>query len=363
MKKHHFLTIFALFLVYLFWPKNLKNQNNIVNVYTWSGYIPDAIQKKFLEETGIRMNVSLMDSDEALESKILTGHEGYDIVFPSTPYVFKHMTLDVYVPLTEDKIPNLALIDKNIFDRFKSKDKILVAPYLWGTTGFVYNKDIFDKLFPGEKIDSWAYLYEPAKLEKLKRYGVVFFGSSHELMLSSCLYGGADPENLTEQDLEKADQMLHLARPYIFSAAPSGHASQAVLSGEAAIAASSSGDVSRIKVVAKARGLNLQYVFPKEGIIRWVDSMAVLKNAPHKENAFKLINFLLRPDVMAEVSQTSFFPNTVPSSKQYIPEAYFENPVFNPPAEVMKRLRFDGDYSLALLRLMNRLYFKVLMSR
>lgn len=363
MKKHHFLIVFALFLAYFFWPKTIQNKNNVVNVYAWSGYIPDSVQKKFLEETGIRVNVSLMDSDEALESKILTGHEGYDIVFPSTPYVFKHMTLDVYTSLTEDKIPNLALIDKKIFNRFKSGDKILVAPYLWGTTGFVYNKDIFDKLFPGEEIDSWVYLYDPEKLEKIKRHGVVFFGSAHELFLSASLYGGADPENLTEEDLLKADKMLHLARPYIFSAAPSGHAAQSVLSGEAVIAASSSGDVSRVKSVAKARGLDLQYVFPKEGIIRWVDSMAILKSAPHKENAFKLLNFLLRPDVIAEVSQASYFPNAVPDSKKYIPEAYFENPAFNPPAEVMKRLRFDGNYSLALLRQMNRLYFKVLMSQ
>ena len=97
------------------------------------------------------MNVSLMDSDEALESKILTGHEGYDIVFPS-PYVFKHMTLDVYVPLTEDKIPNLALIDKNIFDRFKSKDKILVALYLWGTTGLCITKIFLINYFLVKKL-------------------------------------------------------------------------------------------------------------------------------------------------------------------------------------------------------------------
>ena len=143
-------------------------------------------------------------------------------------------------------------------------------------------------------------------------------------MLSSCLYG-ADPENLTEQDLEKADQMLHLARPYIFSATPiNRHASQAVLVVKLQLQQVLVEMLVVLRLLQKARGLNLQYVFPKEGIIRWVDSMAVLKNAPYKENAFKLINFLLRPDVNGGSEPNFLFPNTVPSSKQYIPEAYLK---------------------------------------
>lgn len=339
--------------------KKIDSNNTLLTAYTWVDFIPPELQKKFENQTGIKLHIDYIDSDEGLEAKLLTGKAEYDIVYPSTPYVFRHMKLGLYAPLSLEKIPNIKYVDKDFMEGFKTKSTLYSVPYLWGTSGFAFDIETFNAIFPNELINSWSYVFDPQKLKKITHKGVSATLSGNELF---CAIGFWKSNQLqtSETTIDSIFQLAHEARPYWRVFLSSESAIQALGSGEVAVAFMWSGDALAAQQLAALRNKKIQYVVPKEGALRWIDSLAIPNNAPNAEAAHIFINFLLEPEHMALVTNYVRFANTSTQSKKFIYSEILENRTIYPDESVMRTLAIDTRSDPKFERTINRHFFKIL---
>lgn len=370
MKKFFYSGVFAAFLLFSVWRFFLNlteslvspETPNVVNVYTWGDFIPKDIQAQFEKETGYKLNIDYIDSDEMLEAKLLTGKSEYDVVYPSTPYVFRHVSLNLYEPLNLSLIPNIQNIDKDFLDNFSINHKTHAVPYLWGSSGLCYNEDIFDRVFLDENIESWTYVFDPEKLTKISKYGVASNTSPNELFSSLAFWRGDTPktQDASEKHIEELYEIAREARPFWRVFLSSDGAIQALGSGEVAIAFVWNGDAVAAINMAKTKNKRLKYMVPKEGALQWVDSLAIPKTAKNKTGAYALINFLLQVKNMAAVTNCVRFANTSALSKRYISPNILNNRALYPSQEEYGRLYLDKRINPKLERSINRHFFKIL---
>lgn len=356
-------TLVCLLLVYIGYVSSKKGSRhqNVLTVYTWIDFIPADLQEKFEKQTGIKLHIDFIDSDEALEAKLLTGKSEYDLVYPSTPYVFRHMNLGLYKALDIQLIPNLKYIDAKFLSQFQSKEKLYYSiPYLWGSSGFAYDVDILAKAFPGEKIDSWEYVFSPKKLASIAKQGVAVTSSANEFFVAGAQWQGVRLSEVAIGDIKKITEFVRKSRPHWTAFLSSDAAGQALLSGEVVLAGIWNGDAAKAKKLAYPQGKNLKYVIPKEGALQWVDSLAIPHNAPNAKDAHALINFLLEPKHMARVTNVVHFANTNPSSTQYVNSEIRSNNVLYPTPDVQARLVLDRRVNPKIERTINRYFFKIL---
>jgi putrescine transport system substrate-binding protein len=339
-------------------PKNLPDKT--LTIYTWIDFIPPKLQKEFEAETGIKLRIDYIDSDEGLEAKLLTGKAEYDLVYPSTPYVFRHIKLGLYRPLSIDKLSNLCFVDKEFLRDFKANTKLYSVPYLWGTSGFAYDKESLDSLFPGERIDSWDYFFNPEKLAGIAKNGVSTTSSGNELFCAIGFWKGYQPHNQNAKTLETISQIAMQARPYWRVFLSSESAIHALGSGEVSIAFMWNGDALAAQRLSKLRNKKLEYVIPKEGALKWIDGLAIPHNAPNADAAHTFINFLLQPEHMAAVTNYVHFSNTSSVSKKFIRPDILNNHILYPDEITMKRLSVDKRSLPEIERTINRLFFKIL---
>ncbi|WP_350331562.1 ABC transporter substrate-binding protein [Candidatus Bodocaedibacter vickermanii] len=323
-------------------------------------FIPPELQKKFEDKTGIKLHIDYIDSDEGLEAKLLTGKAEYDIVYPSTPYVFRHMKLGLYAPLSLEKIPNIQYVDKDFLNDFKTGSTLYSIPYLWGTSGFAYNTQTFNSIFPNETIDSWAYVFDPKKLKKIAKKGVSSTSCGNELFCAIGFWQNFRPQVSTLKTIDIITQIANQARPYWRVFLSSESAIQALGSGEVAIAFMWNGDALMAQQLGALHNKKIQYVIPKEGSLKWIDELAIPHNAPNYEAAHTLINFLLEPEHMALVTNYVRFANTCAKSKNFIRPDILENKIIYPDESVMKTLAIDTHANPQLERTINRHFFKIL---
>jgi putrescine transport system substrate-binding protein len=257
-------------------------------------------------------------------------------------------------------IPNISNIDLEFIRDFKNGHTIYSIPYLWGSSGFAYNRDVIQSIFGEITIDSWAYMFDPVNLQKLKRKGIASTASGNELFCAIGLWQGYLPHHYTEDLIHIAAQYARLARPYWRVFLSSESAIQALGSGEVALAFIWNGDAVAAQNLGNIQGQTIQYVIPKEGALKWIDSLAIPYNAPHTEAAHTFINFLLDPQNMAEVTNYVQFANTSTHSKKFIKPEIINNPVLYPAAAYMQRLILDTRTDPKLERTINRQFFKIL---
>ncbi len=331
-----------------------------LTVYTWLDFIPEALQQKFEEETGVKLHIDYINSDEALEAKLLTGKSEYDLVYPSTPYVFRHINLGLFQPLDRTKLPNLKYLDKGLVVSFEVEKQLFAIPYLWGSSGFAYDKDVFDKIFFGEKINSWGYLFDPQKLTFIRSFGLAMTSSANEMFVALGFWKDVNLACLTSNNLHLLAQFGKEARPYWTAFLSSDSAVQALASGEVISSFIWNGDAAKARDLAKLQGRNIRYVVPREGALKWVDSLAIPHNAPNANGAHKLINFLLKPENMALVTNVVRFANTSQASKAYISRGITSDEVLYPTQETQERLVLDRRSNSKIERTINRYFFRIL---
>ncbi len=341
-------------------PKKIASNNTLLTVYTWMDFIPPVLQKKFEDQTGIKLHIDYIDSDEGLEAKLLTGKAEYDIVYPSTPYVFRHMKLGLYAPLSLDKIPNMRYVDEDFMQDFKTGSTLYSIPYLWGTSGFAYDIETFNSIFPNEVIDSWSYVFDPEKLKKITQKGVSSTSSGNELFCAIAFWQNCRPQISTLETIDVITQLANQARPYWRVFLSSESAIQALGSGEVSIAFMWNGDALTAQQLGALRNKKIQYVVPKEGALKWIDGLAIPHNAPNSEAAHALINFLLEPEHMALVTNYVRFANTCSKSKKFIRSEILDNKIIYPDESVMKTLAIDTRSNSQFERTINRHFFKIL---
>jgi putrescine transport system substrate-binding protein len=287
----------------------------VVNVYNWSDYIDTTVLEDFTKETGIKVNYDVFDSNELLQTKLLSGKSGYDVVVPSGSFLEKQIQAGVFQKLDKSKLVNLANIDPAIQTATAKHDagNEHAVAYFWGTSGVGYNIDKVNAAMPNAPVNSFAMFYDPKVIANFKKCGVTMLDAPDEVVATVLLYLGREPMSEKAEDLAAAEKVLLSIRPFVREIKSSGYLDD-LANGEICLALGWSGDVGQGKSRAEeaGKGVKLQYNIPKEGAIQFFDMLAVPADAPHVGNAHKFINYLLSKDVA--IRNTNFVRYASPNA-------------------------------------------------
>jgi putrescine transport system substrate-binding protein len=329
----------------------------IVNVYNWSDYIDPTVLEQFTQETGIKVNYDVFDNNEVLQTKLLAGSTGYDVVVPSASFLELQIKAGVFQKLDRDKLTNWGNLDPGILERVAKHDpgNLHSVNYMWGTTSIGYNVAKLKAIDPAAPVDSWTLLLDPKWSSKFKDCGISVLDAPDEVVGVVLAYLGRDPNSEKAEDLAAAEEVLMKLRPNIRLI----HSSQyidSLANGDICIALGWSGDIlqARSRAEEAGKGVEIALSVPKEGTIIWFDMLAIPADAPHPNNAHQFINFLMRPDVAAKNSNAVHYANGVVASKEFIDPAVLNDPGVYPPQETMDKLFPNLARSAEFTRQLNR---------
>lgn len=335
-----------------------------VFVYNWSDYIAEDTIANFEKETGIKVVYDVYDSNETLEAKLLSGSSGYDVVFPSArPFAEKQIMAGIFGDLDKSQLPNWSNNDTNILKSISTIDagNAKLAPYMWGTTGIGYNvKKVREILGPDAKLDSWSLIFDPVIAGKLAACGIAILDDPEDAFTSALLWKNMNPAVSDTASMDVLKSVYMATRPNIKYFHSSKYISD-LANGEVCVAMGYSGDVfqARDRAEEANNGVEIDFFIPKEGATRWVDVMAMPKDAPHKENALLFINYLMKPEVAASISNYVSYatPNTA-AKKLLDPELAADQSVY-PSAEVEAKLVDSPSFPQDIQRLRTRLWTSI----
>ena len=333
------------------------SEAKVVHVYNWSDYIDPAVLEKFTAETGIEVRYDVFDSNEVLETKLLTGHSGYDVVVPSAYFLERQIKAGVFRPLDRSKLPNLANIDPEIarFAAAHDPGNEHSVVYMWGTTGIGYDAGKVKAIMPDAAVDSWAFVFDPQVISRFKDCGVSVLDDPTDMVATMLLWLGKDPNSENEADLKLAEEKLLAIRPYIRTI----HSSQYIddlANGEVCVVVGYSGDVLQAADRAKEAGKTheIAYSIPREGALMWFDTLAIPADAPHPDTALVLIDYLMRPDVAAANSNFVYYASANQAAIPLLEPELRDDPSIYPPPDVKSRLRPNLAKSAEFTRSLNR---------
>ena len=335
----------------------------VVNVYNWSDYIDPQVLEDFTKETGIKVQYDTFDANETLETKLLAGKSGYDIVVPSAYFLERQIKAGVFQKLDKNKLKNLGNVWPDIAKRLTVYDpgNQYAVNYMWGTTGIGYNiKALRDRLGPGAKIDSWDIVFKPENLAKFKDCGVHMLDSADDIMPAALHYLGLNPNSTDEKDLQRAADLLLKVRPSVRKFHSSEYLN-ALAGGEICFVVGWSGDIKQAqRRAAEAKsGVEIGYAIPKEGAQMFFDNLAIPKDAAHVSEAHAFIDFLLKPEVAAKNSNLVAYANGNLASQKFIDKSVLGDGSVYPDAETMKRLYTVNARDQKSQRVLNRLWTRV----
>ncbi len=338
-------------------------EERVVNVYNWSDYIDPTVLKEFTAKTGIKVVYDTYDANETLETKLLAGKSGYDVVVPTSNFLQREIKAGVLQKLDKSKLPNLKNVWPEIAKGLTAFDpgNQYAVDYMWGTTGIGYNvKAMHARLGPNAKIDSWDAVFKPENLAKFKDCGIHMLDAPTDIMPAALHYLGLDPNSTKPSDLEKAAELLTKIRPSVRKFHSSEYLN-ALASGEICFVVGWSGDILQAKNRAKEakNGIEIGYVIPKEGAQMWFDSFAIPKDAPHPEAALTFINYMLDAQVAAKNSNFVAYANGNLASQKYIDKAVLDDRGVYPDAATIAKLYTVKAWDPRTQRLINRLWTRV----
>lgn len=338
-------------------------QDRVVNIYNWSDYIDDSILTDFTAETGIKVVYDVFDSNEVLETKLLAGGTGYDIVVPTGTFLANQIKAGVFQKLDKSKLPNLANMDPVIMKGLEKYDpgNEYAINYMWGTTGIGINVDMVkERLGDGAELDTWKLIFDPETAAKLKDCGIFMLDAPTETLPAAKNYIGLDPDAKDQESIDKAKAALLAIRPDILKFHSSEYIN-ALANGDACMAMGWSGDVlqARDRAAEADAGVNVEYIIPKEGALMWFDNMAIPSDAPHVEEAHEFLNYIMKPEVIAKASNYVYYANGNAASKQFLNEDVIGDPAIYPSEETMGRLYTVSPESAREKRILNRAWTEV----
>ncbi|MDY6948851.1 MAG: polyamine ABC transporter substrate-binding protein [Pseudomonadota bacterium] len=342
-------------------PGAAAAEEKILHVYNWSDYIAEDTIKNFEEQTGIKVTYDVFDSNDMLETRLLAGNSGFDVVVPSASFLERQIKAGVFQKLDKSQIPNLSNMDPDIQQRVALHDpnNDHAVTYLWGTTGIGYNVDKVKKILGDKPLDSWNQIFDPKEIAKFKDCGVSVLDAPDELLKVVLQWMGRDPNSQKEEDLVAAAEKLQLIRPYIRKI----HSSQYIddlANGELCVAVGWSGDIlqARDRAEEAGQGVKVAYAIPKEGTIVWFDMLAIPADAKHPKNAHAFINYLMDPQVAANNSNFVNYANGNASSFAMVSDDVKNDPGVYPTPEVKAKLFPSLAYDEQATATMARLWQK-----
>ena len=333
----------------------------VLNVFNWSDYIQPSVIADFEREYGIHVNYDVFDSNEILETKLLTGHTNYDLVVPSGAFLERQIQAEIYQKLDKALLPNLANVDPQV-----TRDTALYDPgnqyavdYMWITTGVGFNVAEVKARMPDAPVDSWRMIFDPAVVSKFADCGVSILDAPSEVVGTVLLFIGRDPNSDSPEDLKAAEQVLHAMRPYVRYVDSSRYIDM-LANGDICLVMGWSGDIKQAHDRAQeaGKGIEIAYRIPREGAIINYDVLAIPADAPHVRNAHLFIDYLLRPDIAARNSNLIKYPSAVLPDLQQLDPAVRTDPTVYPPPAVRARLTPErarpADYQRLLTRAWTR---------
>ena len=338
-------------------------QADVVNVFNWSDYITEEVLEQFTEETGIRVVYDVYDSNDTLEARLLAGATGFDVVVPTADFMQRQIAAGVYQPLNRDLLPNMEHMDPGLMAQAASFDpgNEHGTIYMWGTTGIGYNIDAIAERFGEDfEVDTWSLVFDPEMIAQVADCGVAFLDSATDMLPAAMNYLGLDPQSTAPEDFEAAAELLESVRPHVRYFHNSQYISD-LANGEICVAIGWSGDVFQAADRAEEadRGVNVWYAIPDEGAMQWFDMMAIPVDAPNTENAHAFINFIMRPDITAAITNYVWYANANASSWEMVDEEILTDPAIFPPQEVLDNLFTAVTYDGRTDRLITRLWTRV----
>jgi putrescine transport system substrate-binding protein len=340
-----------------------QDKKRVVNVYNWTDYIAPDVLKDFTRDTGIDVVYDTFDSNETLETKLLAGKSGYDVVVPTGNFLQQQIKAGVFQKLDKSKLPNLVHAWPEIAQRLAVYDpgNQYAVNYMWGTTGIGYNaKKAAEILGPDVLIDSWDIIFKPENISKFKDCGVHLLDSSDDILPAALKYLGLDPNSWKPEDIEKAAVLVMKIRPFVRKFHSSEYLNS-LASGEICLVVGFSGDIKQAQSRAAEvnKGVEVGYAIPKEGAQLWFDNLAIPKDAPHPAEAHAFINYLMKPEVAAKNSNVIAYANGNSASQKYIDKEILQDPAVYPDQATLDRLYTNVAHDAKTKRLMNRLWIRI----
>jgi putrescine transport system substrate-binding protein len=334
----------------------------VVHIYNWSDYIDARTLDEFTRETGIKVVYDTYDSNESLETKLLAGRTGYDLVVPSATFLQRQIQAGVFRPLDMGKIPNAKNLWPEVMKRLAVYDpgNRYAVNYMWFTTGIAFNTEKVRQRIGNVPVDSWDIVFKPENLKRVADCGVYVLDSPEDLVSIALRYLGLNPDSKKSEDVRKATGLLAQMRPNVKKYHSSEYIN-ALANGDICMAIGWAGDAfqARNRALEAKNDVNIAYIIPKEGTLMSLDSFAIPKDAPHVAEAHAFIDFMLRPEMAARNTSVTNFANSVLESKPYIDKSVVENPAIYPDVATMARLFTVSPYDPPTQRLVTREWTRV----
>jgi putrescine transport system substrate-binding protein len=338
-------------------------QKPTVSLFNWADYVPGAVVKAFEKQTGIKLLYGVFDSNEILDASLRENKPAYDVVVPrAAPFLANQIADKLYQPLDRARLKNYGNLDPVVLALLAKYDpeNAHAVPYMWGTIGIGYNADKLKRILPDTRPDSLSLLFDPQIVSQFKGCGVMVLDSPAEMIPAALRYLGLDPDSKSEEDLAKAADAWRAIRPFIRKFAVADFVNQ-LAQGGVCLAFGYSGDIEEARRRAaqiKGRGkVNIGYAVPREGALVWIDTLAIPATAPDLDNAYRLIDFLLDPQIAAQSSRATGYATANRAARPLLDSAIAQDQGLYPSAEVMGRLYAatpaDRRYELQRLRAWN----------
>jgi len=333
----------------------------VLNLYIWSDYLAADTLSNFEKQTGIKVHVAYFDTNETLETKLLAGSSGYDVVVPTASYFERQIKAGVYLTLDKSKLPNLKNMDPQLMSKVALHDpgNAHGIIYTWGTNGIGYNEKMVKELMPDAPLDSWRLVFDPAVASKVAKCGISVLDSPAEVMRGVYSYLGKDPNSQSPNDLVLGEAVLTKIRPYIRNINSSEYI-EALANGDLCIAVGYNGDVmqARDRAHDANKGIEIKYFVPKEGSILWFDMLAIPKDAPDPDSAYAYLNYIMTPQVIADISNFKRYANANAASQPLVLPSVRDDPGIYPPPEQRQKLAVQLADSADQTRAITRIWQK-----
>lgn len=333
-----------------------------LNILTWSDYFvgPEAVAE-FAKAEDLNVKYAVLDTDDTLQAKLLSGHSGYDVVYPSSTYIAKQIDAGVYQPLDWSKIPNRANLDPVLMKKIAAQDpgNRFGVPYVWGTDGLIVNvtraREALGKDAP---LNTWDLLFKPDVVSKLHHCGVSMVDSASDVFPVVLAYMGRDPNSKNPADYRDAYQVLRKIRPYIdqFSSTYLND----VAGGDMCVAMGWSGDAGMIRRRAEQahQKFEIRYVAPKGQTGLWFTMMGIPKDAANKENAYKWINHMIDVKIAAAITNAITYPTAVPAARSMIRPELASDPTIFPSRDEIESYFFFAPIEPDVLHLITKMWLE-----
>jgi len=302
-------------------PKSLQAAGGKVNFYNWDTYIGETTIADFTAATGIEVQYDLYADNDELFAKLKGGNPGYDLIVPTNDYVERMIAADMLSPLDHPKIPNMANIDPVFMDSRFDPGRKFSLPYMWGSIGIGYRKSAVDGT-----PDTWGLL-----LDSDKHSGrIAVLGDGQVVLQMALKYLGKSLNDWTDENIKAASDLILNQKKHITAFAPD-NGQDLLLAGEVDLVMEWNGDILQVM----EEDTDIGYVLPKEGGLRWEDTLCIPKGGPNPDNAHALINYILDAEVGASIAEFILYATPNKAAKEFLSEDYLNNPAIFPTPEQM----------------------------